>query len=454
MGKVLYVNQSKLVSGRSIPITGYRHASNLILAATILAPKSLIAIANLPDLVDTDVMLDILKWLGGKVTRTAKNSVLIDTSLLRERDLAAQPLTADIHGSLYLIPALLARFGRVSFGRSGGCQIGSSDDSGGRPISHITDVMEAFGATVEFSDLGVKASADSVKRTTLDIASFSDSKDRISGPLTSGATKAAILLALAVTEGKTIIKNPFLKSETINLLEYVSNLGFSVFYDKDKIEIEYGYIKEQVTHHIISDPSEIITYVSLAVYHNISLQLTGITAKQTVSILAPELTLLEKLGVNLHVVGSSIFVKRSTKIRGADIEITPEGVCTDHHPFLLAILLMADRVSTITEYVWLERFQYIPELRKMQIDIERKNNKAWVKPQKPKEAVKVVHGMDLRASALLLIIALKSPGETQIVEFSHLYRGYEDMFEKLSLLGGIVEVREVVDSDIGAAYAE
>ena len=445
MTKVMRIQPSKIKSSCSIPIAGYRHASNLILAASIVLPETTTKITNLPHLVDTTVMIDILSWLGVDISNREKNAVCINTQNLIARNMAEQPLSAKMHGSIYLVPALLARFGHVNFGKSGGCQIGASIEGGERPVNHIVEVMKAFGADVNLTPAGgIEASAKKLTAATIDIADFSFEKDKISGPLTSGATKAAIILSLAVPQGKTVLLNPFLKSETINLIEYIKSLGFKVSYDKARLEIEPALLHSEVTHQVISDPSEIITYISLAVYHQVRLNLTHITMQQTARILAPELALLKKIGVNFLISGTTLSVGLSKQINACDVEITPEFVCTDHHPFILLILLMANGKSHITENVWHERFQYIPELAKFEIEIKKTNNSVEIKPQLPAIAKEVILGRDLRAAALLVLLALKAPGETVITNFYHLYRGYEDFFDKLASLGASIQVEEMV----------
>jgi len=447
MTKILHIQPSKIKSDHSIPIAGYRHASNLILAASIVLPETTTRITNLPHLVDTSVMIDVLSWLGADISNREKNAISINTQNLIAMNMAEQQLSAKMHGSIYLVPALLARFGHVNFGKSGGCQIGASNEGGERPINHIVEVMKAFGADVNITPAGgIEASAEKLTAATIDIADFSFEKDKISGPLTSGATKAAIILTLAVTEGKTVLLNPFLKSETINLLEYVKSLGFIVSYDKDRLEIEPALLNSKVTHQVISDPSEIITYISLAVYHHVRLTLTHITMQKTAIILAPELELLKKIGVNFFISGTTLSVGLSEQINACDVEITPEFVCTDHHPFILLILLMANGKSHITENVWHERFQYIPELAKFGMNIKKTNNSVEITPQFPHIAKEVILGCDLRAAAMLVILALKAPGETLITNFDHLYRGYEDLFDKLAFLGASIQVEEMVDA--------
>lgn len=444
MTKIMHILPSRLKSDCTIPIAGYRHASNLILAASTVLPNTTTTVTNLPDVVDTRVMIDILSWLGADIRNRHKNAVTINTRDLVAKNMAQQGLSEKMHGSIYLVPALLARFGHVSFGRSGGCQIGDSSANGERPINHIVDVMKAFGATVHLTPAGgIDVSADRLTAATIDIARFSYEEDRISGPLTSGATKAAILLALAVPAGKTVLLNPFLKSETINLLGYVKSLGFKVSYDRERLEIEPAVVNSSVTHQVISDPSEVITYISLAVYHQVRLQLTHITIEQTARILAPEFALLKKMGVNFSMLESTLSVGLTHQIVPCDIEITPELVCTDHHPFLLLILLMANGTSHITEHVWHERFQYIPELAKLGIQIKKTQNRVEITPQSPQQAQEVLLGRDLRAAALLVLLALKAPGETRIGNFDHLYRGYEDFFAKLTYLGASIQVEEV-----------
>jgi UDP-N-acetylglucosamine enolpyruvyl transferase len=444
MKGLLKVDQSTLKSGR-IRISGYRHSSNLILISTLLMPGVEATIENIPLVSDTEIILSILSSLGAKVEfDRAGRKVVVSTSSVENR--RVDPLeSSKLHGSIYLMPALVSRFGVGSFVSSGGCQIGSLDDSRSRPHEHILSVLQAFGVEITKSEKDgltkdYEFRLDGKKEgVTIDINDYLFWDGENEGSLTSGATKTALLLGLASSDGVTTILNPFLKSEVVDLIDFFRSCGVDMDFDEEKIVIRKRELKSSVAHEIISDPSEIVTYACLAAYHEVNLVMENVSIARTVPILEPEFGVLKEMGVSISVDGHSIGVSPQRDIRAVDIEVTPRGVCTDHHPLLVSLMSKVDGTSTLVDKVWPERFMYVRQLEKIGLSLVRKDNKITVEGKIPTEAVDVLFCDDLRAAALIIILAIKTPGSTMIEGYEHVFRGYPEFFENLRLLGASVE---------------
>lgn len=86
-------------------------------------------LTNVPDISDVHLMRDILESLGARVSFAA-NTFTVDNSRLSLTNIR-QDLFKKARATYYLIPPLLARFGRVSLAYPGGCSIGK------RPIDGI-----------------------------------------------------------------------------------------------------------------------------------------------------------------------------------------------------------------------------------------------------------------------------------------------------------------------------
>ncbi len=421
----------------SIRISGYRHSSNLLMAAAIIVSDVPITLHNLPDLLDTHLMIDILKYLGAECSYHS-STLTLDTKKISSYKVPNY-LSEQIHGSLYLIPALLARFKKVIFGKSGGCQIGDKEKGFARPIQHILDVMGKFGGKISCQNEVIKAEAEEILSPNLiDIQEYSYHKEKVIGPLTSGATKTAILMALAVKKGKTIILNPFLKSEAIDLLDFVKAIGYKVSYDNSRIEIEYFPSKNPVTYSVISDPSEIITYLAIAGYHKIILHLKNVTLKKTWSILKPELDILAKIGITCKIESDIVIVHFQQQLQAVDIEITPTGVCTDHHPFLVLLMLKASAISNLVEHVWHDRFNYVKEVNKYGVNLKQVENCVTINPAPLNSTNDIINCPDLRAAAMLAILALDAPGRSKLKNYHHLERGYVNFIHNLKKMGGSI----------------
>ncbi len=435
--ELLVVKKTKL-SNCNIDISGYRHSSNLLIAATIILPSISITLHNVPNLLDTTLLVEIMQILGASCSY--HNKVFsADTNMLSDHKIP-KDLSEQIHGSLYLMPALLARFGKCVFGKSGGCQIGSQTQGYERPVEHVLDVMINFGASVKYLGDEIVVEAAKLNATTIDMNNYAYIDDQVMGPLTSGATKTAILLALSIEEGVTVILNPFLKSETIDLLRFAKLLGFKVDYDSSKIEISYDNLPSNLDYKVISDPSEIITYMCIAGYHEIELCLTNITLERTWPILTPELGLFNKIGLDYRIDSHNVIVKGGAELVAVDIEITPYGICTDHHPLLVALMLKANGASKITEHVWYDRFNYITEAEKFCVSLKRDENSVSILPSKLCHAQEIIVCPDLRAAALLMILALDAPGSNVLANSHHLNRGYVNFVSNLKKMNAHIEM--------------
>ena len=94
----------------------------------------------------------------------------------------------------------------------------------------------------------------------------------------------------------------------------------------------------------------------------------------------------------------------------------------------------------IVENLFETRFKHVPELQKMGADIEVKGRTAIVRGVPRLHGARIVAG-DLRGGAALVIAALSAEGESEVLDLSHIDRGYSDLQYKLKNLGA--EVRRV-----------
>src|SRR5690606_4202421 len=98
----------------------------------------------------------------------------------------------------------------------------------------------------------------------------------------------------------------------------------------------------------------------------------------------------------------------------------------------------AEGRSKITESIFENRFMHVPELCRLGADIEIHGSSAIVSG-KAKLVGAPLMATDLRASASLILAGLAAQGETWVNRVYHLDRGYENLEQKLSALGAIIE---------------
>ena len=114
------------------------------------------------------------------------------------------------------------------------------------------------------------------------------------------------------------------------------------------------------------------------------------------------------------------------------------GFPTDMQAQFMALMSLADGASMITETIFENRFMHVPELKRMGASINVQGRSAMVRGVKGLHGAEVM-ATDLRASSSLIIAALAAEGESMIHRVYHLDRGYENLEDKLSAVGAVVE---------------
>jgi UDP-N-acetylglucosamine 1-carboxyvinyltransferase len=105
-----------------------------------------------------------------------------------------------------------------------------------------------------------------------------------------------------------------------------------------------------------------------------------------------------------------------------------------------ALNAIAQGVGVITETIFENRFMHVQELQRMGAHIRLEGNTAICTGVERLTGAPVM-ATDLRASASLVLAGLVAEGETLVDRIYHIDRGYQNIEEKLSGLGG--EIRRL-----------
>ena len=146
---------------------------------------------------------------------------------------------------------------------------------------------------------------------------------------------------------------------------------------------------------------------------------------------------LSEMGVTVEELDESIIVSAENvqKFRNVNIKTLPyPGFPTDMHPQFAVLLCLANGVSCIYENIWVNRFRYTDELKKMGANIiVDEPNATFIGVEEFNGTH--VSAMDLRAGAALLIAGLCANGITELSNVEYIERGYDDIVGKLRDLG-------------------
>ena len=115
-------------------------------------------------------------------------------------------------------------------------------------------------------------------------------------------------------------------------------------------------------------------------------------------------------------------------------------------PQITAVLSLAEGTSLVTEGVWSSRYRYVDELKRMGASIQVDDKTAVVEGVDHLTGAPV-QAYDLRAGAAMVVAALAAQGESEISCVHYIERGYENIVEKLRLLGADIRAVEEPDED-------
>ena len=442
------IHPSNLQDGE-ITVSGYKHASNLIIVAAILLPNVTFKLVNIPHVLDTTILLEILANLGAEINYI-DNIIEINTTDLLNRRIDVD-ITQQVHGTLYLLPALLCRFGKVELGRCGGCPIGDLDNKGNsRPITHIIELLEQCGAVFEYQGDYISGTLEQMAiPDIIDIQDYSDESNELVGQLVSGATKTAILIAISTKNKTSIIKNPYVKADVRELLLFLQSIGIEVEQTENELQIINRSLKKEVTYKVMSDINEVFTYITLAVFHNIHLTLRNITVDKVKEAFIQECSVLQTMGIQLSWYDEQLVISKNSEVLSRDIDIgqaEKNTVYADHQPFFALLLSIGDKPASITDRVWKKRFQYASELQKIGFQMQESEEGTLniVPGRNLNQTNQLLLGHDVRATALVIMAALKHESSMVVNGIHHLARGYSDFIGKLQSLGANIELTEAV----------
>ena len=141
-------------------------------------------------------------------------------------------------------------------------------------------------------------------------------------------------------------------------------------------------------------------------------------------------------------VGEAILrIRRTGDLHPLKIKTMPHpGFPTDMQPLMTTLLTLADGTSIVTEGIWENRFRYVDELLRMGANIQVDGQVAVIEGVK-KLRPAPLRATDLRAGAAMIMAALSADGISEVDETIHIERGYENIVEKLQLLGA--DIRRV-----------
>lgn len=411
MSKII-IRGGRRLSG-TVRINGAKNAVLPILAASLLARDGESIIRDVPLLDDVVTIRQVLSSLGADI-RQEEDAVVVDASSLQNFE-PPYELVRKMRASFLVMGPLLTRFGHARISLPGGCAIGM------RPIDQHLKGFEAMGADISLGQGYIEARSE---------GRLQGAKIYLDFP-SVGATQN-IMMAAALAEGTTFIENAAREPEIVDLANFMNSMGAVVRgAGTGVIRIEGVEALRGAEHTVIPDRVEAGTYMVAAAITGGDVFVEGAIADH----LVPVISKMEEMGVEFEERENGIRVIANRPLRAVDVKTLPHpGFPTDMQSQIMALLLISEGTSVVTETVFENRFMHVEEFRKMQGQVRVEGRSAIVTGGSQLIGAKVC-ATDLRAGAALICAGLRAEGETEVTGIHHIDRGYMNITEKLAALG-------------------
>lgn len=414
MAKFIIEGQQNLEG--SIEVLGAKNAAMKMIAASVLI-KDKVILENVPDILDVQVIIDILKQNGAEITRNG-HTLNIDTTNLTDTNPDPQ-LVTKMRGSIVLVGPYLARFKHIQFPKPGGCAIGA------RPIDAHLNALKVIGAKVHF--------ADNLFRVDLE--------QNIGGivNLTEASVTATenIIMSQVLGDKETVVTNAATEPQISDLVNFLNSAGAKITGAGTRtIKIKPVDNLVGTKYQCMPDPFESCTFVCMAIVTKSLLKITNCRPDD----MYPFLDIIKKIGVDFNTGSDYIQITRINDLKPVNLEtdIHP-GFSTDMQAPMGLVLTQANGQSSIYEKLFENRLGYLKELVQMGAKVDFINNRHAVIYGPTKLHGCQIESLDLRAGATLLVAGLIAEGTTEIDHAENIDRGYEKIEERLKTIGAKIK---------------
>ena len=420
----------KKLSGTIYP-QGAKNEALQIICAVLLSDQK-ITIKNVPDIIDVNKLIDLLKSLGVLVVKVSKGvfqfqSKNIDLGYLNSEDFELK--CKSLRGSIMIVGPLLARYGSASIPRPGGDKIGRR-----RLDTHFENLIK----------LGGKFSYDKEnKKYKIETKKLKGCKILLDQPSVTGT--ANIIMASVLAKGETTIYNAACEPYIQQLCSMLSSMGASIKGMGSNLLHIKGVDKLNGCEHTIQpDIIEIGSWIGLAALTRSELTIKNVHVESLEQILS----VFSKIGVKTHIDGNDIKIPAhkngyeiQNNIDGSVLTIS-DGPWPLFTPDLISIILVvatqAKGSVLIHQKMFESRLFFVDKLIDMGAKIILCDpHRAVVIGHNFKSRLKAtkMSSPDIRAGISLLIAALSAKGISTINNIEQIDRGYENIDERLTAIG-------------------
>tara|TARA_B100001057_G_scaffold209208_1_gene209894 strand:+ start:2279 stop:3589 length:1311 start_codon:yes stop_codon:yes gene_type:complete len=424
----------KKLSGTIHP-QGAKNEALQIICAVLLSNERII-IRNVPDIIDVNKLIDLLKSLGVKVKKTSKGTFEFQSNDINLNYLNTEDFELkgkSLRGSIMIVGPLLARFGIASIPRPGGDKIGRR-----RLDTHFENLIKLGGNfTYDKENKKYKIESNRLKGC----------KILLDQPSVTGT--ANIIMSSVLADGETTIYNAACEPYIQQLCSMLNSMGASISGIGSNLLHIKGVDKlGGCSHTIQPDIIEIGSWIGLAALTRSELTIKNVNIESLEQILS----VFSKIGVKYSINGNDITIPAhkngyqiQNNIDGSILTIS-DGPWPLFTPDLISIILVvatqAKGSVLIHQKMFESRLFFVDKLIDMGAKIILCDpHRAVVIGHNFKSRLKAtkMSSPDIRAGISLLIAALSAKGTSVINNIEQIDRGYEMIDDRLSSIGANIK---------------
>ena len=419
----------------SIQPQGAKNEALQILCAVLLTPE-LVTINNIPDIVDVNKLIALLKNLGVKINKLTSSSYTFQADHVDLDYLESEAFKIDgrgLRGSIMIVGPLLARFGKGYIPKPGGDKIGRR-----RLDTHFEGLIK-LGAKFKYSKeeqfYGVESTGLKGTYMLLEEASVTGT--------------ANIVMAAVLAQGKTTIYNAACEPYLQQLCKMLNRMGAKITgVGSNMLVIEGVKALNGTSHTMLPDMIEIGSWIGLAAMTKSELTITNVSWDD----LGIIPNTFRKLGITVEKQGDNIYIPAHTNgyeiqnyIDGSILTISDApwpGFTPDLLSIILVVATQARGSVLIHQKMFESRLFFVDKLIDMGAKIILCDpHRASVIGHDFKSTLKAttMTSPDIRAGVSLLIAALSAKGTSTIMNIEQIDRGYENIDTRLRAIGALIE---------------
>ena len=415
----------------SITPQGAKNEALQILSAVLLTEDT-VTISNIPDILDVNKLIGLLKKMGVKVSSIEKRKYSFKADAIDINFLDTLEYKTDakqLRGSVMLVGPMLSKYGKGSIPRPGGDKIGR------RRLDTHFEGLKLLGAYFNYNkeDYFYTVTADKLQGQQLLMEEAS-----VTGT-------ANILMAAVLAKGTTTIYNAACEPYLQQLCKMLNRMGAKISgIGSNLLTIEGVDSLSGTEHKVLPDMVEIGSWIGLAAMTQSEITIKSVSWDD----LGKIPNVFSKLGIQLERRGDEIFIpshKNGYEIQSyidGSILTVSDAPWPGFTPDLLSIVLVVAtqaRGSVLVHQKMFEsRLFFVDKLIDMGAKIILCDpHRATVIGHDFKSQLKatVMTSPDIRAGISLLIAALSAKGTSTIHNIEQIDRGYENIDERLKALG-------------------